>query len=74
MRFLYRRLLNSKFTVFLFNPRLKKPPINERYETTDCIPQVKQVSQLIYPKRFDIKISDKSKNIPFRERYETIDF
>ena len=82
MSFLFRRFLNSRSAIFLFNPQkmIQKTrfrpfaPINEKYETIDFIPQAKQVSQPIYPKRFDFKISDINKNIPFRERYETIDF
>lgn len=53
--------------------RIRKIPIQERYECIDFIPKLNRVNSIVIPKT-NFQISDKFKKIPFRERYETIDF
>ena len=53
---------------------LTKVPTKRIYETIDFIPKTNKVNNLIYPKKTNFQISDTFKNIPMRERYETIDF
>lgn len=50
-----------------------KIPIIERYECMDFIHKTNKVN-IIKLKKTNFQISDTFKNIPLRERYETIDF
>ena len=51
-----------------------KTPTKRIYETVDFIPKTNKVNNFIYTKKTNFQISDTFKNIPMRERYETIDF
>lgn len=50
-----------------------KVPTKRIYETIDFNPKINKVNDIIIPKT-NFQISDTFKNIPMRERYETIDF